>query len=38
MVKATEVMTTLLRATMALACMRFRRRIEADVDAGSDFF
>jgi hypothetical protein len=33
MAKITEVM-----ATLSLACKRFRRRIEAVVDAGGDFF
>jgi hypothetical protein len=38
MAKITEVMATLPRATVSLACKRFRRRIEAVVDAGGDFF
>jgi hypothetical protein len=37
-VKATEVMTTLLRATMALACKRFRRRIEPMRTLAAIFF
>ena len=38
MSKITEVMGNLPRDTVAMACRRFRSRIEAVVDAGGDFF
>jgi hypothetical protein len=36
--KITEVMVNLPRDTVAKACRRFRQRIEAVKDAGSNFF
>jgi hypothetical protein len=36
--KITDVMANLPRDTVAKACRRFRRRIEAVVEAGGDFF
>jgi hypothetical protein len=38
MAKITELMASLLRATVAKACKHFRLRIKAVVKAGSDFF
>jgi len=37
-VKVSELMSRLLRDTVAKACRRFPKRIEAVVEAGGDFF